>query len=72
MACLARGDAEWKIEEARARAAVAASLSANRSVVLYTSREVIQNDGAGGLAIGQKITDAICSLVRLGSPAPPL
>ena len=60
---LAGGGAAWEAEEARARRAVEAALASGRSAALYTSREVIQDDGSGGLAIGQRVTDAITTLV---------
>ena len=50
MAELAAGGAAWEAEEARARAAVEASLGAGRSAVLFTSRTLVQEDGAGGCA----------------------
>ena len=55
--------ADWDGEEARARAAVDRALRARRSAVLYTSRELVQDDGAGGLAIGQRVTNALCAIV---------
>ena len=61
---VAKGGAAWDAEEARARAAVEDALQEDRSVVLYTSRELVQDDGSGGLAIGQRVTDALTALVR--------
>ena len=38
-------------------------MPAGRSAVVATSRELVQDDGAGGLAIGQRVTDALCAIV---------
>jgi len=51
-------------EQERAFGLVKASLAQGRSAVLYTSRKVLQDDGAGGLHIGQRLTDALCSIVE--------
>merc|ERR1712060_831104 len=51
-------------ERGRALDAVRASLIQGRSAVLYTSREVLQDDGAGGLNIGSRLTDTLCAIVE--------
>lgn len=51
-------------EAPRAQAAIDGAMRGGRSVVLYTSREVIQDDGAGGLSIGAKVNSELCGIVR--------
>jgi len=51
-------------EQARAFKAVSSSLALGNSAVLYTSRAVMQDDGAGGLNIGRRVTDALCAIVE--------
>lgn len=51
-------------EQERARAEVAAALAQGTSCVLYTSRHVLQDDGAGGLRIGARVNDALCNVVQ--------
>lgn len=51
-------------ETARGFEAVKASLKQGRSAVLFTSRTVLQDDGAGGLHIGERVTDALCTIVE--------
>mmetsp|Transcript_21309 Transcript_21309/g.61586 ORF Transcript_21309/g.61586 Transcript_21309/m.61586 type:complete len:763 (+) Transcript_21309:43-2331(+) len=60
-------------EECRAKADVIAALAHGESVVLHTSREVLQDDGAGGLHIGAGVTRALCAIVgaALASGHPP-
>ena len=55
---------DWATEESRARSTVERALQEGSSAVLYTSRQLVQNDGAGGLKIGQQVTDALCSVVE--------
>lgn len=64
VAQLAQGGEAWAAEEARARQAVESALRAEQSVVVHTSREVLQDDGQGGLLIGERVNNAIVSLVR--------
>ena len=64
VADLAAGGDEWRHEEQRARLEVQRRLLAGESVVLHTSRTLVQDDGQGGLLIGQRVTDALCSIVR--------
>ena len=61
---LAKGGDAWAAEEARAREAVESALRRSESVVMHTSREVIQDDGQGGLLIGDRVNQAIVTLVR--------
>jgi len=58
---LVKGDGD---EVARVQDAVDSALRVGRSVVLYTSREVLQDDDAGGLSIGAKVNRALCSIVK--------
>jgi ketose-bisphosphate aldolase len=53
----------WEGEESRVRQAVECILRDNSSAVVYTSRVVVQEDGAGGLDIGQQVTSALVSVV---------
>jgi hypothetical protein len=48
VAQLAQGGEAWAAEEARARQAVESALRAEQSVVVHTSREVLQDDGQVG------------------------
>jgi len=50
-------------EVARAQGLVQAALASGESVVLFTSREVLQDDGAGGLLIGGRVNEALCTVV---------
>ena len=74
MAELAAGGAAWEAEEARARAAVEASLGAGRSAVLFTSRTLVQDDGAGGCAACPRgaATTPPAAAPRTRSPPPQL
>ena len=56
-------DAAWAAEEARAWRGGAA-LRRKQSVVMHTSRDVLQDDGAGGLVIGDRVNSAIVTLVQ--------
>jgi uncharacterized protein YgbK (DUF1537 family) len=60
-------------EKERVFNVLATSIAKGESAVLYTSRKVLQDDGAGGLKIGANVNTAICEIVRrtLGSPTPP-
>ena len=60
---LADGPESWIEEELSARREVEKQLERGRSVALYTSRKLVQDDGKGGLGIGQLVTDALCSVV---------
>lgn len=51
-------------EETRARSKLIDILERGDSAVLYTSRTVMQDDGAGGLRIGARVNDILCNIVE--------
>lgn len=48
----------------RAAKACTASLSAGRSACVFTSRKIKQDDWAGGLVIGARVNEALCTIVE--------
>merc|ERR1712226_723426 len=52
-------------EKARAKNEIIESLAQLRSVVMFTSRKVLQDDGAGGLHIGARVNDALCDITEM-------
>lgn len=59
-------------EEERVRRELCELLDGGASAVLFTSRAVLQDDGAGGLLIGARVNSALCNIVEsvLGRVAP--
>jgi len=60
----ADGDPAQAVEIKRAQAAVLEALAKDESVVLYSSRQVLQDDGQGGLKIGSRVNDALCDITK--------
>lgn len=60
---VAAGGEEAAAEARRAAEAVDAALRGGSSAVLYTSRERVQEDGCGGLAVGAAVNEALCGVV---------
>jgi len=60
-------------EVKQAQDAVIAALAKGESAVLFSSRKVEQDDGAGGLKIGARVNDALCNITQaaLSSSTPP-
>ncbi|KAH8055149.1 3-hydroxyisobutyrate dehydrogenase [Aureococcus anophagefferens] len=66
-ALLREGDAYVRAVATR----VDVSLESGGSVALYTSRAKVQDDGAGGLVIGETVNKALCDVVARAAPRNP-